>query len=410
MIDRMIRYINDVVRCIIKQEGILGLFRHLSNRMMRFLSPMVMRVMNVHIKQNKVVVSNFAGKGFYDNPKYITEALLKKHIDLDIVWLVENKSIMVPPPIRTVKYGTLRMIYELATAKIWIDDCRKESYLRKSKKQFYLQTWHGGVSLKAVEDRAKSTLSKSYIRDAQNDSRMADVFLSECEWYTNVFLKCFWYDGEILCSGLPRSDALINPEKNEIVERVKKYYSLDDDIKILLYVPTFRQNHTMEEYIENFDAILLGLENKFGGKWVVIKRLHPVLSIIDDPTLSSEVVLNGTHYPDINDLLVSCDALITDFSSCMFDAYRLNKNVYLFASDYDEYISKERTLNFNIEDLPSVMNTSIKELVNDIAIRDETLYKIACKELNLSLGYYNTTGNASEIIADRIIEEIKRKR
>ena len=43
------------------------------------------------IRANKIVVSNFYGKGYGDNPKYIVEELLKTEKNLDIVWLVKNR-------------------------------------------------------------------------------------------------------------------------------------------------------------------------------------------------------------------------------------------------------------------------------------------------------------------------------
>ena len=42
------------------------------------------------IKKNKVCFINFSGKGYGDNPKYITEEILKENEDIEIVWFVKN--------------------------------------------------------------------------------------------------------------------------------------------------------------------------------------------------------------------------------------------------------------------------------------------------------------------------------
>ncbi len=74
------------------------------------------------VSSNKIVIDNFAGKGFGDNPKYIVKELLKKDMDLDIVWEVSDINTPMPEGVRKVKYGTPKAYKELLTAKIWIDN------------------------------------------------------------------------------------------------------------------------------------------------------------------------------------------------------------------------------------------------------------------------------------------------
>ena len=92
------------------------------------------------IKRNKVVISNFLGKGYGDNCKYICEELLKNKGRYDIVWLLNDCSTPLPTEIRGVKIFTLKYLYELATAKVWIDNCRKPFTVKKRKGQYYIQT------------------------------------------------------------------------------------------------------------------------------------------------------------------------------------------------------------------------------------------------------------------------------
>lgn len=90
------------------------------------------------VKKNKIVVSNFWGKAYGENPKYIVDYLLKNYSDLDIVWLckpeiIQNKHSEFPNEIRLIKNNSLKALLELHTAKIWIDNCRKNFYPRKRK-------------------------------------------------------------------------------------------------------------------------------------------------------------------------------------------------------------------------------------------------------------------------------------
>lgn len=100
------------------------------------------------IGKNKIVVSNFYGQGYGDNPKYIVEELLKMRKSLDIVWLVSGKGeYKFPKGIRTVKIFSIRSIYEFMTAKIWIDNCRKYFFIIYLRKKIRFIYKHGMVGL-----------------------------------------------------------------------------------------------------------------------------------------------------------------------------------------------------------------------------------------------------------------------
>jgi CDP-glycerol glycerophosphotransferase len=57
----------------------------------------------------------------------------------------------------------------------------------------------------------------------KNDSKMADLFVSNSISCTNMYKKYFWYNGDILEYGCPRNDIIVNNDRNSI-EKVKKYF------------------------------------------------------------------------------------------------------------------------------------------------------------------------------------------
>lgn len=159
------------------------------------------------INKKKIVIQCFKDMGYCDSLKYICEELLHQKVDYQIVWITKKKYInQFPNAIKLVPVNTFRAIKELATAKIWIDNCRKDSWVRKRTGQFYLQTWHNGISLKKVEGEAEKVLSESYLKSAKNDSKMIDVFLSDSDLATDRIRNSFWYSGKILKFGLPKND------------------------------------------------------------------------------------------------------------------------------------------------------------------------------------------------------------
>ena len=140
------------------------------------------------IDRKKIVVSNFRGKGYGDNPKYIIENLRKRKETYKIYWLVEDKNEKMPEEIHVVKINSIASLYHLSTAKIWIDNCRKSPYITKRKKQYYIQTWHGAIGFKKIEKEAPG-LTEEYRLASLNDSKMIDILLSGSQWCTEMLQR-----------------------------------------------------------------------------------------------------------------------------------------------------------------------------------------------------------------------------
>lgn len=328
------------------------------------------------IKNNKIVVCNFGGKGYGDNPKYIIEELVAQNLKLDIVWLVEDiKKYQneFPKNIKLIKYGSLRGLYELATAKLWIDNARKYFYTPKRKNQYYIQTWHGCIPLKRIEKDAESTLDSNYLEYAKNDSKMADLFISNSKFCTSLYEKSFWYSGEVLECGSPRNDILIK-HSDKYSRYIKDYYNLSIDTKIAIYAPTFRKSNTLDAYKLDYNKCISALEKKFGGKWIILVRLHPNISRLASSISYSSNAINASEYEDMQHLLAAGDILITDYSSSMFDFGYTKKPVFLFAEDIEEY-KNDRNFYFDIECLPFKLAKSNEELEKNISNFDDDKYK-----------------------------------
>jgi CDP-glycerol glycerophosphotransferase len=361
------------------------------------------------VKKNKIVVSSYAGQGYGDNGKYICNELLKRNEKLDIVWLTNNALDSLPFGLRGVKYRSLRAIYEQVTAKIWIDNRRKREYVRKRRNQYYIMTWHGGIGPKKVEKDAESQLPEEYIRAAKNDSSMADLFVAESRWTFNLYQRAFWYDGEILQCGVPREDILFKNDY-ELKKRIKTQLGVPEDVSILLYAPTFRSSidKCIANYALKWDELLKCLEDRFCGKWVGFIRLHPNIAEYKKLFSVPSNVIDVTDYPDMQELLLIASCVITDYSSSLFEYGITERPAFIFASDYDDYI-KERDLALDYSNLPFSVSTTNNELMNWIRNFDEIAYKKRVKEFYYDYCGLYPGGNASSIIADRILSIINKK-
>lgn len=352
------------------------------------------------IKNNKVVINSYMGRGYGGEGKAIVDQLLKQSVDYDFVWLCDNETVAAPKGIRYIKEKSIQSIYELATAKIWIDNRRKSGCVRKRKGQFYIQTWHGDVCIKHVEGDAKDGLSEEYIKSAKRDSQMADVFVSGSEWRTKNYRQAFWYDGEIIKGDLYKHFSS-KTDYGRDQTQVKDTLGLPEEAHFALYAPTFRNDHNLEVYSLDYKRLVKTLEKKFGGKWCVVIRLHPNISELHDRiAYDNEMIFDGSQYGQINDLIENCDILISDFSGVIFDGFKSKKRVVLFASDFDKYISEERGLYFDFDKLPAVMTRTNDELEQAVLEFDDVSYDNARQLFVDNLGYYSADG--AELVANRI--------
>lgn len=353
------------------------------------------------INNSKIIISSYYGRGFSDNAKYIVEELLRRNNKYDIVWIVndlgEQKNF--PDGVRVVKYKSIKSIYEYATSKVWIDNSRKQCYTKKRSQQLYIQTWHGGIALKKIENDAKEALRKSYIKFAQKDSKNADLFISNSRFNTEMYRRAFWYDGDILECGVPRNDLFFN-NVDKTIEKVKKSFDIEDK-KIILYAPTFRKENNLEVYKFDYERCINKFEEKFGSEFVMLIRLHPnVFHRSTELNFDSKKVLNASFYPDMQELLVATDILITDYSSSMFDFILTQKPCFIYASDIKDY-RDDRGFYFDLEKLPFSISASTNDMLKNIEDFNYQKYKKHIDEFLAEQGCVDE-GNASKKVADWI--------
>ncbi len=352
------------------------------------------------INKKRIVICNVWGFG--DNAKYITEELVRQRWEMDIVFITNRPNAAgATKDVRVIKTNSISAIMNLATAKVWVDNNRKENYIRKRKGQYYIQTWHGGIALKKIEKDYADKLGQKYITNAKRDSKMADLFVSNSGFCTSLYRNSFWYQGEIIECGSPRNDILIN-QKSNVLSEIRARLGVALNVKIAIYAPTYREGNDTEPYYLDFDKILLQLSRKFGGNWVIAVRLHPLVSEQSGFLNYNEHIINATHYRDIYELMAVGDLLITDYSNIMFEFSFMKKPVFLYATDEEEY-TRDRGFYFNYTELPFDRAKNEQKLLDNIINYQADVNQERVQSFLDTLQLYET-GKASKQVVDRILE------
>ncbi len=355
------------------------------------------------VKKNKVLFINFNGKGYGCNPKYIAEEIIKQNLGYDLVWLVEDIHTPLPKEIRAVKYKSLKAYYELATTKVIVVNVKNDLRLYKKKKQYIIQTWHGSYSSKLLESAAKKLLSPDYIKESMHNSDQTDLFLSNGKITSDCYRRDFWCACEIMECGFPRNDPLFHLDL-KVEEKVRAWFQLEKDCKIALYAPTFRDDSSTECYQLDAERTVQALSFR-GEKWKLLIRMHPNVAKDASLFVYTENVLDGTSYPDMQELLQACDVLITDYSSSIYEAAVMGKGVYIYATDVEKY-EETRGLTPEFYNMPYVINRTQEMLETAIKADSVEDMKIRAKEFLNGLGCVDD-GNASKRVVRRMRQVIQ---
>lgn len=361
------------------------------------------------VRNNRIFVNCFDGKGYGDNPKYIINELLNIDNQFEIYWLNSDINEKVPfSQIRYIKPMTIQAIYYQASSKFWVSTVRMPYYSKKKSTQIYFHTWHAGLALKKVERECENSLSSRYIRTAKHDSKMIDFYISSNKDNTFLFKNYFWYKGgEVLEIGSPRNDIFFNSSEITMFQ-LKQKYGLGNS-KVVTYAPTFRKDGALSAYSIDFIKLMGALRQKFGGDWKVLVRLHPRLANKSRQFVKyGEYIVDGSGISDAQEVLLMSDILITDYSSISTDFLLTRRPVFIYAADIDDYV-KDRDFHVRLEDLPFDVAASNKELNEFVIGFDEAAYLEKLEIFIKKYGYFDD-GKASIKIAKMIASMRKEDR
>ena len=222
--------------------------------------------------------------------------------------------------------------------------------------------WHGpGAFKKVALDLPNPNPREFYTH------RQYDAFITSSPSISQYIESGFNISSDkIKALGYPRSDLLINNQKNLKIEFDKKFPKLIDK-KIIVYLPTYRRygDEVLDYHYEinwkEFDEFL-----SKRNYYCLVKR-HPLqitnnLTVVPDDCKNIIDVNDFSYFP----LIVASDLLITDYSSVFFDYLLLNKPIIFYCPDSEEYLQKNGFYLDFPQDLPGDYCENFSQLLNVI--------------------------------------------
>lgn len=317
------------------------------------------------VARGTVLFESFAGKTIGDSGLGIFRELRRAGYDAPLHWVVRDRSQAVPDGASPVLMYS-REYYELLhTAEYLVNNNNFPHYYRKNPRQVYLQTWHGTPLKKIGNDIPSSGLSLTYLSLMRREAQYWDVLLAQNDFSSQVLPRALGFAGEALTAGYPRNDALHGDAAERRRGEVRRLLGIGEDQHAVLYAPTWRDNvrnaSGSYELVSHFDAARAAsrLEDK-----VFLLRGHS--NVAEQRfTAAQRHSLDVTSYPDVTDLYLAADALVTDYSSVMFDFCVTGKPLYFLTPDLEQYRDSVRGFYFDFEsEAPGPLVRTTDELID----------------------------------------------
>lgn len=350
-------------------------------------------------KQDKIVIysdnilidnSEAMFRYLNDNTEYPIVCLADKTLDYKL-----RKNVCIKHP------SILRATYELLTCRVMIDSFYHAIKIRPTKKQLFIQCWHGSP--------LKSLASNENEPDKTNDYYSYYFYASDL--FKPHLLKSFGTaNSKMLKMGNPRNDDLFLNNRN----------SIDPRSTNIFWMPTYRTGLGHKE--STIDLPVLNKENlpelnqyliEHNSFLYIKPHRHQVKSFKDvlGVLRTSNIIVISEDYlfeknMTVYQFLSGMDALLTDYSSVYFDFLLLNRPIGFVIDDFEQYKAKR---GFAFDDPLSLMPghkiytlDDMFKFINDLSNGNDVYVEERIR-VNYKCNYYKDNSNCkrcAELIND----------
>lgn len=343
--------------------------------------------------QNAVFFESFYGRNASCNPRAIDAEIARRAPGVTRYWSVVDLSVVVPDGAIAVVEGSPQWWRVRASARLLVvNDWLRRRFVRRPG-QHVLQTWHGTPLKRLALHRPGFDPRRAVA--VWRESRRWDALLAQNPYAADILRSAYAFRRPVWVEGYPRNDVLSEADG----AAVRRSLGIGAEERVLLYAPTWRDDRT--EMVDHLDAARLA-ENTGA---VVLVRGHS-RTLIPGHDAEGPRVIDVTGYPDTAQLIVAADALITDYSSIMFDFSVTGRPMYFLVPDIEHYRGELRGFYFDLaEEAPGPLVSTQDELERALAdvegVERHALRYAAWRER------FNARddGRAAERVVSRLIDQ-----
>ncbi len=343
--------------------------------------------------ENAVFFESFYGRNASCNPLAIDRELARRAPDVTRYWSVVDLSVQVPEGAVPVVEGSPQWWRARGAARLLVvNDWMRRRFARR-RGQVVLQTWHGTPLKRLALHRPGFDPRRAAA--VVRESRRWDVLLAQNPYAERILRKAYAFlRRPVWVEGYPRNDALATDDGRA----TRAALGVPADARVLLYAPTWRDDR--DEIVDFVDPAALA--ERTGA--VVLVRGHS-RTLLPGTDAHGPRVIDVTGFPDTARLLAAADALITDYSSVMFDFSVTGKPMYFLVPDMEHYRGELRGFYFDLAAAaPGPLVRSQDELVAALNDGDTQQYAGAYARWRATFNVRDD-GHAAERVVSRILDQ-----
>ena len=311
--------------------------------------------MKLRKTRNRIVFLSRQSNDISLDFKLLKKEIEKQNSDVEIKVITKKIEKKVSSVIKGF-FVILKSMCYLATSKIVIIDGYniQISTLKHKDDLKVFQIWHSLGAIKKFGLDALNTKKDQKVAKVMCMHKGYDYINCGSDYMRPYFSKAFGYTDNLNCLGLPRIDYLVTNYK-VLKKRIYTDYPSLKSKKIILYAPTFRKdnNYKIDELINSIDLT----------KYNLIIKVHPSMKT----SIKNKKVYTCNSYSTLK-LLAVADYVITDYSGIFVESLALNKKIYLYTYDIDNY-----------KKIPG-LNIDLEKEFKSITFKDEKkLFESLCK-------------------------------
>ncbi|CAG7601437.1 CDP-glycerol glycerophosphotransferase family protein [Leucobacter soli] len=378
------------------------------------------------IRPGGVFFESFYGRQIACNPLAIDREIAARLPELPRYWSVHDERIAVPDGATPLLVGGPDWIAARRLSRLLVVNDWLRFGFRRRTGQTVLQTWHGTMLKHLALGRPGVGLRTRLA--IHRESRRWDLLLSQNRHSSERFRSEYAYRGEILELGYPRDDRLARataappagregaPERIRLaIDAARRALGVPTRARVLVYAPTWREDvpvgGTGGGAVDLLDVRALAAElaaasTETGEEWLVVARGHTRTHDAGGYGIGESRVIDASRHPDVNDVILAADLLITDYSSVMFDAAVARVPMAFFVPDLVDYRDRERGFTFDFEaSAPGPLLATRAQLVDAVRSGDWRAYPCSERYDAWCARFLpHEDGGASERVVDALIE------
>ncbi|MFI9269195.1 CDP-glycerol glycerophosphotransferase family protein [Kitasatospora sp. NPDC052896] len=293
-----------------------------------------------HKPLRDAVLYNVSHGGQYaGSPRAIHEELVRRGLPLEHLWTIDDQQAEVPSSARGLRQWSPEWYEALATAKYVVTSDHLPDFVRRRSGQVIMQTWHGSPLKRIGHDFEKIWfIDSNYLKQLDKEVLLWDKLVSPSSFASPVLRRAFGFTGELLETGYPHNDVFFAPDREKRAAAVRERLGLPEDKKVVLYAPTFREDRKRPQggYQIDLRLDLAAAREALGDDQVLLVRPHSSCHGTI-PGAGDGYVWDVSRYPDMTDLLLIADVLVTDYSASAFDFANTGRPILFFTYDLEHY-------------------------------------------------------------------------